>query len=92
LWRRRVDITKAILVVVRDILCLGLGAWGIIIEETSTKPELNRLIFFAIVMVAPLTFATWFLAQFGTVSPSLQRPSSSQPELPSSGSSNGPNA
>lgn len=78
------------LVVLRDVVCLALGVWGVIHEELSGKADLGRLAFFAGLMVAPAALAAVWLAQSGTAGSSSD-PAVSPPAPPSpSPSPNGP--
>lgn len=80
MWRR-----SAWLTVVRDVLCLGLGVWGVINEELSGHADLSRLAFFGTLMVAPgLLAAAWLGRTTGEL------PSVSPPPEPSSPSSSSP--
>lgn len=72
--------------VVRDLVCLAVGVWGVIHEEMSGKADLGRLGFFAVLMVVPGALATVWLAQSGTAS--ALPPSPSEPS-PSHSPSNG---
>lgn len=79
------------LVAGRDIICLGLGVWGVIHEELSGKADLGRLAFFAVLMIAPGVLATrWLTMQSGTVGPGSSSDVSVEPSpssTPSSGTS-----
>lgn len=70
--------------VVRDMVCLGLGGWGVIHEELSGKPSLGVLALYGVLMVAPGALATWWLAQSGTGSPSPLPPPEPSPSPPAS--------
>jgi hypothetical protein len=53
-------------IVLRDLVCLAVGVWGVVHEELSSKPDLGRLAFFSVLMVAPGVLATvWLAAQSG---------------------------
>ncbi len=84
MWSR----TPPWLTVLRDVVCLALGVWGVIKEELSGKADLGRLAFFAILMVAPAALAAVWLAQSGTAGPSSEPPASLPPPSPPSPSSN----
>lgn len=70
------------LTVLRDLLCLILGVSGVIYEETSGKPDLSRLVFFALLIVAPGALALAWLGRTGSApsSPPAEEP---QPPLSS---------
>jgi hypothetical protein len=70
------------LTILRDVVCLVLGAWGVVNEELSAHPDLSRLGFFGVLMIAPMTLAGWWLGRTGSASSSPQQERS--PELPSS--------
>jgi hypothetical protein len=76
-WR-----TPPWVIVLRDMVCLAIGVWGVIHEELSGKADLGRLGFFAVLMVAPGVLAGVWLAiqQSGTAGPG---PSSGSPPSPS---------
>lgn len=74
---------RAWLTVGRDVICLGLGIWGVIHEELSPQPDLTRMAFFGVLMVAPGVLAAWWLGR-STGSPSLGPPS--EPSAPASSS------
>ena len=78
---------RAWLTVGRDVICLGLGIWGVIHEELSPQPDVLRMGFFGVLMIAPAALATWWLGRTtGTSSsPSPSEPPSPSPSLPSSG-------
>lgn len=80
MWSR----TPPWLTVLRDVVCLALGVWGVIHEELSGKADLGRLAFFAALMVAPAAIAAVWLAQSGTAGSSSDPPVS--PPSPSSSS------
>ena len=48
MWRP----TARLLVPLRDLICLGLGVWGVVHEELAATPDLGRLGFFGLLMVA----------------------------------------
>jgi hypothetical protein len=56
------------LTILRDVVCLVLGAWGVVNEELSAHPDLSRLGFFGILMIAPMTLAGWWLGRTGSQS------------------------
>lgn len=70
--------------IVRDLVCLAVGVWGVIHEELSGKADLGRLAFFAVLMVVPGALATVWLAQSGTASPSPPSPPEPSPSPPAS--------
>jgi hypothetical protein len=70
------------LTILRDVACLVLGAWGVVNEELSAHPDLSRLGFFGVLMIAPMTLAGLWLGRTGSQS-SPPEPAPS-PELPSS--------
>jgi hypothetical protein len=77
-WRRSPWLT-----VVRDVLCLGLGVWGVIREEVGGHPDLTRLLFFAALMVSPGLIAAAWLGRTGARSiSSPSEPSSPPSSLP----------
>jgi hypothetical protein len=71
------------LTVGRDLVCLVLGVWGVIREELSRTPDLTRMGFFALLIVAPAVLATWWLGRTGSPS-SSPRPPEPSPPAPSS--------
>lgn len=75
------------LTVLRDMVCFGLGGWGVIHEALRDKPEVMVLTFFGVLMVAPSVLAAHWLAQSGIGGPSSEppQPPSASPQ-PSSGS------
>ena len=75
--------------VVRDLVCLAVGVWGVIHEELSGHADLGRLAFFAVLMIAPGVLATLWLAQSGTAGQSSAPPVEPSPSSPSSPPSNG---
>jgi len=75
--------------VVRDMVCLAVGVWGVIHEELSGKADLGRLAFFAVLMIAPGILATLWLAQSGTGSPSPPSPQEPSPPQPASNGGSG---
>lgn len=85
MWSR----TPPWLTVLRDVVCLALGVWGVVKEELSGKADLGRLVFFALLMIAPAALAAVWLAQSGTAGsssdPPVQPPSPSSPSPSSSG-------
>lgn len=74
-------------IVIRDMVCLVLGVWGVVAEELSGKAELGRLAFFGVLAFAPATLATMWLGPTG--SPSSPPPAPESPPSPSSSSSAG---
>jgi hypothetical protein len=79
-WRR-----SAWLMVLRDVLCLGLGVWGVVTEELSGNADLTRLLFFGVLMISPGLLAAAWLGRTtgGSSSVSSQpEPSQSPPSLP----------
>lgn len=79
MWRGPAWVT-----IMRDLVCLGLGVWGVVHEELSGKPNLGVLALYGVLMVAPGALATLWLAQSGTGSASPPSPPEpSPPPLPS---------
>lgn len=78
------------LTVLRDVVCLALGGWGVWHEAVQDKPEVLILTFFGGLMVAPGLFAAHWLAQSGIGAPSSPPPAPSSqqppPSLPSTDS------
>ncbi|MEO5875531.1 MAG: hypothetical protein ABIS86_17075 [Streptosporangiaceae bacterium] len=70
--------------VVRDVVCLVLGIWGVIHEELSGKANPMVLAIYGIFMVAPGLIAAVWLTQSGTGSPSSEGPPQPQPPQVSS--------
>lgn len=62
----------------RDLVSLAVGVWGVLHEELSHSPDLTRMGFFGVLMVAPGVLAAWWLGRTG--SPSSTPPSASSPE------------
>lgn len=84
MWR-----TPPWVIVVRDLVCLAIGVWGVIHEELSGKADLTRLGFFAVLMVSPGILATlWLAMQSGIGGPSSPPPAEPSPS-PSPSSSPG---
>lgn len=79
------------LTVIRDVVCLGLGMFGVINEELSGKADLGRLTFFALLMVAPGALAGLALLQqqSGTGGQSSAPQEPPQPSLPPSAPATG---
>lgn len=84
MWSR----TPPWLTVLRDVVCLALGVWGVIHEELSGKADLANLTFFAGLMIAPAALAAVWLARSDTAGPSSEPPASVPPPSSSSPSSN----
>jgi len=78
LWRG-----PAWLTVGRDLVCLALGIWGVINEELSRSPDLTRMGFFGMLMIAPAALATWWLGRTDSAS-SPPQPQAPLPLPPSS--------
>lgn len=83
MWRP----TARLLVPLRDVICLGLGVWGVVHEELAATPDLGRLGFFGLLMVAPGALAARWLTRPDTESPSSGQPP--EPSSPASSSSGG---
>lgn len=64
---------KTAVVVIRDVVCLGIGAWGVVHEELSPHPDLTRMLFFAALATSPGLLAAIWLWRIG--SPSSPPPS-----------------
>lgn len=65
-----------LIVPVRDVTCLILGVWGVVHEELSASPDLNRLAFFGVLMTAPgLLAARWLGRGESSSSPPPSEPS-----------------
>lgn len=71
------------LTVGRDLVCLVLGVWGVVREELSRTPDLTRMGFFAMLILAPAGLGIWWLGRTGSPSspqapesPPISRPSS----------------
>lgn len=77
------------LTVVRDLVCLGVGVWGVIHEELSGHPNLGVLALYGVLMVAPGALATVWLAQSGTASASPAPPAEPSPSPPASSGTSG---
>jgi hypothetical protein len=75
------------LTVLRDLVCLALGVWGVVHEELSAHPSVEVMGFCGVLMVAPGVLAAWLLGRTG--SPSLPPPSPPASPLPSSPSAGG---
>jgi hypothetical protein len=69
----------------RDLVCLVLGVSGVVYEEVSGKADLGRLVFFAVLAIAPGVLAAVWLGRTGS-GPSPP-PLEESPPSPSSNSS-----
>lgn len=84
MWRP----TARLLVPLRDLVCLGLGVWGVVTEELKASPDLGRMGFFAVLMLAPGALAARWLTRpdtGGQSSPSLLEPASPSSSPPGGG-------
>lgn len=79
MWSR-----TAWLIVLRDLVCLVLGVWGVVHEELTNTPDLARLGFFGVLMTAPGLLAARWLGRTtdGQSSAPPAEPSSSSPSSP----------
>jgi hypothetical protein len=69
------------LTVGRDLVCLVLGVWGVVREELSRTPDLTRMGFFAMLILAPAGLGIWWLGRTGSPSsqPAPESPPTSRP-------------
>lgn len=74
MWRRSPWLT-----VVRDVLCLILGVFGVIHEELNKTPDLTRMLFFGVLMISPGLIAAAWLGRTGSQSISPPSDASSSP-------------
>lgn len=79
--------SAALIVPVRDLICLGLGVWGVVTEELKPAPDLGRMGFFALLMLAPGALAARWLTKPDTGGQSSLSPL--EPPSPSSSSPGG---
>lgn len=70
MWRP----TARLIVPLRDLICLGVGVWGVVHEELAATPDLGRLGFFGLLMVAPGALAARWLTRSDTASVSSPPP------------------
>jgi hypothetical protein len=63
----------------RDMVLLGVGAWGIIHEGMSDSPEVTALIVYALIATSPGTLAALWLGRSGTNEPTVSSSSTSPP-------------
>ena len=68
--------------VVRDVVCMVIGAGGIVWQLASGKPDVTVLGFLAVLMYAPSLFAARWLSQ-----PPIDGQSSAPPSQPPAPSS-----
>jgi len=72
------------MIVTRDLVCLVLGVWGLVVEELSGKADLGRMAFFALLIIAPGLWAAAWLGRSGTEQQSSPPPSEPSPSSSSS--------
>lgn len=70
--------------VLRDLVCLAVGGWGVIHEELSGHPSPTVLAVYAVMMVSPGVLAAGWLAREGTGGQSSPPPGDSPPPPSSS--------
>lgn len=70
---------------VRDLVLLGVGAYGILREATGDSPEITTLIVYALIATSPGTLAALWLGRSGTNAPTESPSSPSPPSSSASG-------